>query len=72
MVWEHDTEIPPWRHAFIESLETIVDIVCLVNMADLVDMVSKYSRHSRQGMHSLAWDNKSLTILCVLKLQEFH
>ena len=44
----------------------------MVDVVGLVDMVSKYSRHSRQGRDSLAWDNKTLTLLCLLKQSVFY
>ena len=28
--------------------------------------------HSRQGMHCLEWDNKTLTLLCLLEQPVFH
>ena len=44
----------------------------MVGVVDLVDMVSKNKRHSRQGKQSLAWDNKILTLLCLLEQPVFH
>ena len=44
----------------------------MVDVVGLVDMVSKYSWQSRQGRHSLAWDNKTLTLLCLLEQPVFH
>ena len=69
---------PQWSRACIVGLVAVVDIVStidLVRMVDvvgLVDMVSKYRRHSRQGRHSLAWDNQTLTLLCLLEQPMFH
>ena len=57
------------------SRHTVVSIVGLVDMVvlvGLVGMVYKYSRHSRQGRHSLAWNNKTLTLLCLLEQPVFH
>ena len=44
----------------------------MVDVVGLVDMVNKYRRHSWQGRHSLAWDNKTLTLLCLLEQPVFH
>ena len=69
---------PSWLQACLVGLVTIVDIVSivgLVGMVDvvgLVDIVSKYSRHSRQNRHSLTWDNKTLTLLCLSEQPVFH
>ena len=38
----------------------------------LGDIISKYSWHSRKGRHSLAWDNKTLTLLCLSEKLVFH
>ena len=43
----------------------------MVDEVGLVDMVSKYKRHSRQRRHSLAWENKTLTLLCLLEQRVF-
>ena len=37
----------------------------MVDVVGFVDMVSKYKRYSRQGRQSLAWDNKTVTLLCI-------
>ena len=53
----------------------IVSIVGLVGMVDVVgsvDTVSKYSRHGRQGRHSLARNNKTLALLCLLEQSVLH
>ena len=69
---------PTWRRAYLVGLVAVVDIVRkvdLVGMVDvvrLVDMLSKYRRHSRQGRHSLAWDNKTLTLQYLLEQPVFH
>ena len=44
----------------------------MVDVVGLVEMVSKYSWHNRQGRHSLAQDNKILTLLCLLEQPMFH
>ena len=69
---------PPWCRAFIVGLVLVVDVVSIVDLVgmvdavDLVDMVSKYRRHSQQDRHSLAWDNKTLTLLYVLEQPVFY
>ena len=44
----------------------------MVDVIGLVDMVSKYSRYSRQGRYNLAWDNETLTLLCLLEQPAFR
>ena len=56
----------------VVDIVSIVDLVGMVVVVGLVDMLSKYSRKSRQGRHNLAWDNKTLILLCLLEQLVFH
>ena len=72
------SEMSPWRRTCIVgllavvNLVSIVDLVGMVYVVGLVDMVSKHQKYSRQGRHSLAWDNKTLTLLCLLEQPVFY
>ena len=79
MVWGgHGPEISPWSQACIEGLVSIVkhskhsSLRGMVDAVGFVDAVRKYSSHSRQFRHSLAWDNQTLTILCLLEEPVLH
>ena len=78
MIWGHDHEKPPWYQACIEGFVIIADIVSIVGLVGMVDVVglvetiSKYRRYSRQGRQSLAWDNKTVTLLCIPEQPVFN
>ena len=64
--------MPPGLHSRLSSHSSIVRLVGMVDVVGLVDTINKYSSHSRQGRHSLAWDNKTLALLCLLEQPVFH
>ena len=77
MIWGRDPKMPLWRQACRVGLVTKIDL-CKHSRLGRRSRLSRYgkqvqySRYSRQCRHSLEWDNKTLTLPCLLEQPVFH